>query len=744
MSSYPAGSASGEPRQLSLLQGFPASAAEASGPALAAALPVARVLIESSLPHLDRPFDYSVPATLDAQARPGVRVKVKFNGQELAGFLLERTAGSDAGHPLVPLHKVVSPVPVLTPAVAELAGRIAARYAGTVSDVLRVAVPPRMAKLEKELAPDGWLDPELARPESAGDELARPELAGEELAKQGPAVSPQPPTVGSVWASYRNGPAFLAHLGAGESPRAVLTALQGYGSAGWPRMIAEAVAAVRNSGRGAVVVVPDYRDLDRVEAALLDLLPAGDVARLTADDGQTPRYRSFLRVLSGAAGVAVGTRSAAYAPVQNLGLVVCWDDGDDLHIEQRSPYAHSREVLLLRAGQEGAACLLAAHSRSTETERLVASGWAQAVEAERTVLRRTVPRVLNTADSFELERDPLARIARLPGAAWRAAKEGLERGPVLVQVARAGYAPSLVCETCREPARCTACSGPLAIAGSSGSSAVPQCRWCSAPAPAWRCTTCNGVRLRRGATGALRTAEELGRAFPGKPVITSSGDQVKASVADTKALVVATVGAEPVAPGGYAAALLLDGDSLLRRENLRAGEDAVRRWFNAAALVRPAPDGGLVVITADDTAGVGALLRWDPAGYASRELALRQELQLPPAVRVASVTGGRTAVGHFTEAVQHRLAAQGTVLRTAGPAPLLLPASAGAGRPASRDSGPRDSSQRDFGEDVRTLLFIPYAQAADATAAMRAAKAAAAAKRSDDPVQLRLDGVDVL
>ena len=724
MSPSPAGSAPGEPQQLSLLQGFPASAAEASGPALAPELPVARILIESSLPHLDRPFDYSVPAALDAAALPGVRVKVKFNGQELAGFLLERTAGSDAGHPLVPLHKVVSSVPVLTPAVAELAGRIAARYAGTVSDVLRVAVPPRMAKLEKEFAPDGLLDAEPAGP--------------------GPAGPGHPSAAGSVWASYRNGPAFLAHLGAGESPRAALTALQGYGPGGWPRMIAEAVAAVRISGRGAVVVVPDYRDLDRVESALLELLPAGDVARLTADDGQTPRYRSFLRLLSGAAGVAVGTRSAAYAPVRNLGLVVCWDDGDDLHIEQRSPYAHSREILLLRAGQEGAACLLAAHSRSTEAERLVASGWARAVEAERTVLRRTVPRVLNTADSFELERDPLARIARLPGAAWRAAKDGLERGPVLVQVARAGYAPSLMCETCREPARCTACSGPLAIAGSSGSSAVPQCRWCSTPAAAWRCSTCNGVRLRRGATGALRTAEELGRAFPGKPVITSSGDHVKATVADTQALVVATVGAEPVAPGGYAAALLLDGDSLLRRENLRAGEDAVRRWFNAAALVRPAPDGGLVVITADDAAGVGALLRWDPAGYAGRELELRQELQLPPAVRVASVTGGRTAVGHFTDAVQQRLAAQGIVLRTAGPAPLMLPAAAGAGRTASRDSGLRDSGLRDSGEDVRTLLFIPYAQAADATAAMRAAKAAAAAKRSDDPVQLRLDGVDVL
>lgn len=703
-----------EPLQLSLLQGFPASAAAStSGPALAEELPVARVLLESSLPHLDRPFDYSVPADLDAAARPGVRVKVKFNGQELAGYLVARAADSDAGHTLVPLHKIVSPVPVLTPAVAELAGQVAARYAGTVSDVLRVAVPPRMARLEKEFAPDGHLDPALFADAGADDGAGAAVPAGLEA---------------SSWSGYRNGPAFLQHLRAGESPRAVLSALQGFGPRGWPRMIAEAVAAVRLSGRGAVVVVPDYRDLDRVEAALLQLLPAGDVARLTADDGQTPRYRSFLRLLSGAAGVAVGTRSAAYAPVHNVGLVVCWDDGDDLHIEQRSPYAHSREVLLLRAGQEGAACLLAGHTRSTETQRLVDSGWARPVEADRTVVRRTVPRVLNTADSFELEHDPLARIARLPGAAWRAAKEGLERGPVLVQVARAGYAPSLACENCREPARCTACSGPLAVAGATGSSAVPQCRWCSTPAPGWRCSTCNGVRLRRGATGALRTAEELGRAFPGKPVLTSSGDRVLATVPDGKALVVATVGAEPVAAAGYAAALLLDGDSLLRRENLRAGEDAVRRWFNAAALVRPAGDGGLVVITADDAAGVGALLRWDAAGYAQRELSLRQELELPPSVRIASVTGGRTAVGHFTQAVGQRLGTQGITLRTAGPAPLVIAAGPGRGG----------------GEDVRTLLFIPYGQAAEATKVMRAVKAAAAAKRSDDPVQLRLDGVDVL
>ncbi|WP_426303449.1 primosomal protein N' [Arthrobacter sp. R-11] len=696
---------SGSPaRQPSLLQGFPAQP-PAGGPEAAAVDPVAAVLIESPLPHLDRPFDYSVPAKLAESALPGVRVKVRFNGQELSGYILERKGYTAGGPALVPLLKVVSAVPVLGPSLLVLASAVAERYAGTLSDVLRTAIPPRVAGLEKSYL--------------AGEE---PFGVAAEAATDGPHLEAARPDTAGGWASYGNGPAFLQHLAAGGSPRAVLTAVQGYGPDGWPRLIAAAVAAVRSSGRGAVVVVPDHRDLDRMEEALLEVLPAADIARLTAEDGQTPRYRNYLRLLRGDAGVAVGTRSAAYAPVRDLGLVVCWDDGDDLHIDQRAPYAHSREVLLLRSEQESAACLMAAHSRSTELQRLVGTGWAVAVEAPRPVVRSRTPRVLNTADSFEQERDPLARIARLPGAAWRAAKEGLERGPVLVQVARAGYAPSLVCEDCREPARCNNCQGPLAI---TGPSSPPQCRWCSTPAPEWQCRHCSGRRLRRGAAGVLRTAEELGRAFPGKAVVTSSGDQVKAKVGASSALVVATIGAEPVADQGYAAALLLDGDSLLRRENLRAGEDTVRRWFNAAAMVRPASEGGLVVVTADDSTATGALLRWDPAGFASRELALRQELKLPPAVRVASVTGPRADVVHFTGALGGSLE-----LRAVGPSPLSV-------------SAARQGSQAEEA-DVRTLLFIPYGQAARATKAMRAVKAASAAKRTAGPVQLRLDGVDVL
>src|SRR4051794_9006297 len=88
-------------------------------------LPVARVVVDSPLPHLDRPFDYAVPPELDEVARPGVRVKVRFSGRLVAGYLLERVGVSGHEGRLSPLASVVSGEQVLTPEVARLARAVA-------------------------------------------------------------------------------------------------------------------------------------------------------------------------------------------------------------------------------------------------------------------------------------------------------------------------------------------------------------------------------------------------------------------------------------------------------------------------------------------------------------------------------------------------------------------------------------------------------------------------------------------
>ncbi|MER7014160.1 primosomal protein N' [Saccharopolyspora sp. NPDC000359] len=580
----------------------------------AAHRPVARVLVDVPLPvHLDRPFDYQVPERLDADAVPGCRVRVRFRGKLVDGYLLERNETTDFKGTLSWVERVTSPEPVLTPELLEMAQAVATRYGGMLADVVRLAIPPRHAGAEKKA------------PREPGPPPPRPETEG--------------------WNRYQHGQSFLDAVHAGRSARAVWQALPGED---WPGRLAEAAATAAAAGRGALIVVPDHRDLQRLQDACAALVGDGVVA-LAAELAPAERYRRWLAVLRGAARVVVGTRAAMFAPVHDLGFAAVWDDGDDLHSYPQVPYPHTRDVLTQRAHAAGAALIVGGFARTAEAALLAESGWAHELVAHRTEVRAAAPRVTAIGeDDTQLARDPAARAARLPSVAFEAARAALGAGaPVLVQVPRRGYVPALACGDCRERARCRRCAGPLALPGGSegGAPKPAACSWCGAAEAAFKCGNCGSRRLRAIAIGAGRTAEELGRAFSGVAVRTSGAGEVLATVPAKPALIVCTPGAEPVAEGGYGAALLLDGRTLLARPELRAAETALRLWFDAAALVRPGRDGGRVVVMAESSLQpVQALVRWDPAWFASLELAERAELGFPPARRVAAVDGTPEAI----------------------------------------------------------------------------------------------------
>ena len=789
-SSAPLGAQQESLQQLDLLQGFPAlrdalipaapepvnvaAELEASG----VPNPVARVRVDSTLPQVDRTFDYRVPAELSEDAVPGARVRVLFNGHEMTGYIEERAATTDwTRTSLLPLKSVLSRVPSVAPEIFALAEALADRYASTVANVLRLAVPPRIAALDKKYAPllpgyeSAYLGdsapvstsdaPENAAPEHAESEPSTAAAASSAavssatdpyawLATPGapapfvldpPALNPDAPDAASVFSDYENGAEFIEDVAAGAATRAVMTVLPGHLEHTWADVLATALAAAAASGRGAIAVVPTAKNLDLLEAALAERLPADSFVRLSSDSTPHTRYHGFVKARLGQVPVVIGTRAAAYAPVANLGLVVCWDDGDSSLVEQRAPYCHARDVLLLRASAENTAALFAGFSMSSEAARLVRTRWASHVRAPRALVRDFSPRIFSTGSEFELARDPLAAMARIPHLAFEHARRALARGPVLVQVARSGYIPSFSCERCRMPARCGECSGPLSVA--SGSS-VPSCSWCGHLAQQWRCSECGFTHWRYSAAGATRTAEELGRAFPNVPVISSAGDHVRASVGPEPALVVATPGAEPVAFGGYAAALLLDADKMLRFDSLRAPEAALRRWLNAAALVRPAALEGTVVTTASPSPVEQALVRWDPAWFAREELEERAQTGLPPAVRTAAVTGAEADVRAFMEeflgssALLERVREQ---LRIVGPVPLDQ------GYFAWSESLEEDSEEAPVQGDWRTLMFFSYGIAQQVTRELRATRATIAALKKnvgERPVQIRCDGLDVL
>jgi len=659
----------------------------------AATLPVARVAVDVALAHLDRPFDYSVPAHLDDAAGPGVRVRVRFAGRLRDGFLLERVAESGHAGTLAWVERVVSPEPVLTAEVAALCRAVADRYAGVLADVLRLAVPPRHARVEAEPPRE-------------------------------PAVPGGPAVERAGWARYPRGPALLDTLAEGRAAHAVWQALPGEV---WTHRLAEAAAVTVAAGRGALLVVPDQRDVDALHAAVAARVGAAAVVALTAELGPAERYRRWLAVRRGAVRVVVGSRSAVFAPVTRPGLLAVWDDGDDSLAEPRAPYPHARDVLVLRAHAAGAALLVGGHARTAEAQLLVDAGWAREVVAERVTVRAAVPRVTAAGESGERpDREPGPRAARIPGPAFEAARSALSAGrPVLVQVARSGYLPWLACAGCREPARCRHCAGPLGVpaAGADGVPAPARCRWCGRAQPRFRCPACGSARLRAGVIGAGRTAEELGRAFAGTTVRSSGGGApVLTRVPARPALVIATPGAEPPAEDGYGAALLLDGWAMLARPDLRVAEETLRRWLAAAALVVPHGDGGRVVVVAGaEVPTVQALVRWDPVGHAVAELAARAEVGFPPAVRMAAVDGAPQAVAEVAAAVE---------LDGDLPGPEVL-------GPVDLEPG-ADGAPRE-----RMLLRVPREHGRALAAALARAQAGRTARKATDPVRVRLDPVEI-
>ncbi|KJS57140.1 primosome assembly protein PriA [Streptomyces rubellomurinus subsp. indigoferus] len=684
----------GEPEQLAFIRETVKRAKPRTwrGAKRAEHLPVARVVVDKGVLTIDKFFDYEVPAAMAEEARPGVRVRVRFGarvvrgqreGGELHdGFIVARLEKSDFPGPLAPLAQVLSPEPVLTPQLLRLCRTVADRYAGTLADVLQLAVPPRHAKAEAEPSPE-------------------------------PLPRPQAPAPGG-WQRYPAGPELLASLAGGGSPRAVWAALPG---PGWPYEIARAVAATLASGRGALVVLPDKRSVARVDQALTELLGPGLHTALEAELGPRERYRRWLSVSRGSVHAAIGTRAAMFAPVRDLGLIVVWSDGDGSHSDPRAPHPHVREVALLRAAEEGAAVLLGGHAVTVEGAQLVSTGWARPLVADRETVRRTAPRVRTVTDQDQ-HRDAAAQAARLPSVAWEAARESLAAGhPVLIQVPRRGYVPRLACGRCRTPARCRRCEGPLE-APSADASLV--CGWCGEAENDWHCPECGSFRLRAQVVGARRTAEELGKAFPRIPVRTSGRDAVLATVPDEPSLVISTPGAEPVVEGGsgYGAALLLDGWALLGRPDLRAGEEALRLWLAAAALVRSAEEGGTVVVVAEQSARpVQALVRWDPLGHAGLERDERAQLHFPPVSRMASVSGSPGAVADLLGLI--RLPEGADVL---GPVPMT----------ALRGE-----------EQERALLRVAPGQGAALAAALKAAQIARIALRTPEAVRVRVDPTDI-
>jgi len=532
------------------------------------------------LPALGREFEYSVPESLRQFVQVGQRVRVLFAGQSKEGYIVSLVTEPTFKGKLSEVIEIVSPIPVLQPHVYELLQAIAARQCCSVGELLPNAIPKRSVRVEK---------------------------------------------------SFIQNPSSAKSLGSGARFAELVTAVsnEGTGEPSFIGRIRDLAVSYFESGRSVIVCVPDFRDLRRVAMTLGEVIASDALLEVDSNDVGSQRYLSFLEQLTGETKVVVGTRNAMYSPVSGDAAVIVWDDGDQSHQDQQSPYLNTREIALIRQDLFSSPLHFLSHSRSSEVQRLVNIGYLQ-----------------DSKPSAWKPKIALSEGRGLDGMAFKLIKRALESGPVLVQVASPGNARSLFCADCSERSMCVSCNGPLWL----NAKGQIVCRWCGQMNLEFRCRSCGHNALRQSGAGSTKWVEQLGKSFPGIPVREITAETSDHTVPNRAAIIVCTAGIEPIATGGYAGVVLVDCAVQLNHDSLKAPEDALRSWLNAISFMRP--NGEAVAVGVSEEVAK-ALSLGQIRETLSEMLNERELLGFPPTRRFLSGTGSREVVEELAKVISN-------------------------------------------------------------------------------------------
>ena len=368
-------------------------------------------------------------------------------------------------------------------------------------------------------------------------------------------------------------------------------------------------AVTRLSKGGVLVVLPELREVLTLSEELSNL--DADFVILDGSLPRSTRYENFLKVATGVAKLVIGTRSAIFAPVANLQTIVVFREGSESHYEKRSPGWNVRDVAILRSQLSAIDLTFAGFAPSSEVSLLI--------EDEAIALRGKRAKV--NAIAY-----PQTRGELLPDRIFTPIRDALTRGSVLFLVPRKGYSQAISCTSCRNISLCD-CGGRIYFGG-------PEkgyiCSLCNLSTPEWSCKWCKKSAANLLGRGNLRFAQEIGRAFPGFPVLSSDATHVVEQVENQRSIVLATAGMAPPVEGGYQAVVVLEGDNLFSQLDLRAQERAREAIMQSASLL--SANGKALIVVDNAHPIVAGLSRWNLSPLLTRELREREQTQLPPYV----------------------------------------------------------------------------------------------------------------
>lgn len=647
-----------------------------SVPAVIYQQPLARVLPLSRLANLARPRDYLIPKRLVGKVCPGGKVRVPLAGKLTDAWVLEILTGGEYFHPLEPISRVTSSLPVLDLGTWKLVEKTAQRYGGTLSSILSQALVPRhrteevaflkqhpdldfaddkatklpvidrgkVTGIAKEAA--GGAADNRKEDAGAGADNGKTEVGGDtgkqEVAPYlvaGPQNRSGQAEIGL--ADFDNFDSFYRLLRAGKTLRTWWQPAPEPGTCAPFRQIAQLLETAPAQG-SQMVLFAQASMADQFFQYLDEYCPwsaSRSPVLLHAKLPSNLRYRNYLKARFGQTSLIIGARSAVFTPLPKLKLILVWDPDSDSYQEKTHPYWQVRSVVMDRSQLEDCSLVLASFSRSVETQALLDSNWASVLQLPRNKARGCWPRLFVPAlENHLVDQGPYQ--LRIPPSAMQLIERSLPQGAVIVQIPRRGGANFLKCAYCSQRLRCRNCGGPLreSVSGL-------ECGWCKDRFEQWNCSTCGSKRFKRYQLGVQHTAKQLHRAFPQvKCQVLQSGEE-NTYLSGESSLVVCTPGAEVPVPEGYQAGVIFDAHTLLGLDQLWVEGEALRRWKNLASLVKPS---GAVMLLGEVPPLLADAFRFQrEEPWARAELRERAEFGFSPCATLVKLQGSAPGLKRF-------------------------------------------------------------------------------------------------
>ncbi len=686
---------------------------------------VARVVF-SEAPH--GPLDYRVPDEFLESVRIGVRVRVplgKSNRPMMAYCVAVETAARPP-EAFKPITEVVDVEPLCTPRLLELFQWMSRYYITPLGQIFEAAIPAGVRASAGSRQKRLYFPTDLANNAAALDSLTSKQrdalkalvVAGEGLTSDqlqklaGCSSAPikalkdagvvETRTI-RVFEEARGAnirpsgiplalsgdqrKAFQTIVSALESAKPETILLHGVTGSGKTEVYMQAIHEVLSYGRQAIVLVPEISLTPQTRRRFLERF--GNVAVLHSHLSDGQRHAQWRSIASGNVPVVIGARSAIFAPLPNLGLIILDEEHETTFKQDTQPRYHARDVALHRAHLERIPLILGSATPSLETWNRAKNGVYTLASLPRRILNRPMPQVTTVdlrSEQVDPNRGSLSRQLKM------AVKETIaEGGQVMLLLNRRGFATAIQCPACGHVEACPDCDLPLTHHHDGGKACCHYCDY-QIPTPP-SCTECKSKTIRYAGLGTQRLEMEVQRAFPNISVGRMDSDTMRRPGSHERILsqfregkIQLLLGTQMIAKGLDFPNVLLVGvinaDTALHFPDFRAAERTFQLVTQVAGRTGRGEKAGHVLVQtfSPEHPAIVAASKHDFLGFAAQELIQRKQYTYPPFGHIARVImrgPNQDEVEGFAESVVRRLNTQREIMgiecRILGPAPPSLP-----------------------------------------------------------------------